>query len=67
VFDGTQRVGRVASGAASPTLGKNLGTAFVPPALAVPGRSLSVEIRGANHPIETVPLPFYKRPPRRSR
>jgi aminomethyltransferase len=67
VFDGTKRVGVVASGTASPTLGKNLGTAFVPPALTDVGRRLSVEIRGANHPIEVVPLPFYKRPPKRSR
>jgi aminomethyltransferase len=67
IFDGTQRVGRVASGTASPTLGKNIGTGFVPPDRTTPGRRLSVEIRGSNHPIEVVPLPFYKRPPRRSR
>jgi aminomethyltransferase len=67
IFDGVQRVGKVASGTASPTLGKNIGTGFVSPDLADVGRRLSVEIRGATYPIEVVPLPFYKRPPRRSR
>jgi aminomethyltransferase len=67
VFDGTKRVGKVASGAASPTLGKNIGTAFVPPALADVGRRLSMDVRGSAQPIEVVPSPFYRRPPRRSR
>lgn len=54
-------VGKVASGAASATLGKNIATGFVPLALTALGTKVEVDIRGSLHPLEVVPHPFYKR------
>jgi aminomethyltransferase len=61
VKDG-QRVGTVTSGNVSFTLGYNIGMAYVPPALAEPGRRFGVDVRGAAAPAEVGALPFYKRP-----
>jgi aminomethyltransferase len=61
VSDG-ERVGTVASGNVSFTLGYNIGMAYVPPALTAPGTRLGVDVRGAAAPAQVVPLPFYKRP-----
>ncbi len=61
LFDGEKPLGKVASGTASPTLGKNIATGFVPPAYAAVGTRFEVEIRGGRHPVEVVPAPFYKR------
>ncbi len=55
-------VGKVTSGSPAPFLKKNIGMAFVPPADAVAGREIQVEIRGRLAPARIVPLPFYKRP-----
>lgn len=61
VLAGGRRVGVVTSGTSSPLTGKTLAMAYVEPALAVPGQSLQVEIRGTAYPATVVPLPFYKR------
>jgi aminomethyltransferase len=61
VNDG-ERVGTVASGNVSFTLGYNIGMAYVPPALTTPGTRLGVDVRGTAAPAQVVPLPFYKRP-----
>jgi len=55
-------IGTVTSGSQSPTLGRPIAMAYVPPADAAPGTMLKVVIRGSAVPAEVVPLPFYRRP-----
>ncbi|MCY3556164.1 MAG: glycine cleavage system aminomethyltransferase GcvT [Gemmatimonadetes bacterium] len=52
-------VGRVVSGAISPTLGHGIGTGFVPVELAERGTGLAIGIRGRHIAAEVVKLPFY--------
>jgi aminomethyltransferase len=59
--DGT-RVGEVTSGTVGPTVGKNIGLGYVPPALAEPGTRLVVDCRGKMIEAEVVKGPFYRRP-----
>jgi aminomethyltransferase len=54
-------IGMVTSGSPSPTLGKNIALAYVPPAFSAPGTVLYVEIRGQKCKAQVVPTPFYKR------
>ncbi len=56
-----QIVGTVTSGSPSPTLGKNIGLAYVPPEYSSTGTKLQIMIR--NKPAEAVVVktPFYKR------
>jgi aminomethyltransferase len=54
-------VGVITSGTASPTLGRGIAMAMVPPALATVGTRLSVDVRGAASPATVTPLPFYRR------
>lgn len=55
-------VGKVTSGAMSPTLGENIGLALIEREYAGVGRPLEVEIRGKRVAAEQVKLPFYRRP-----
>jgi aminomethyltransferase len=55
-------VGVITSGSPSPTLGKNIALAYVPPALSAVGTTILVEIRGNKYRAKVVPTPFYKRP-----
>lgn len=55
-------IGKVTSGSPSPTLGKNIALAYVPPEMAAIGTPIYVEVRGQKHKAEVVPTPFYKRP-----
>jgi glycine cleavage system T protein (aminomethyltransferase) len=57
-----EAVGVVTSGSPSPTLGKNIALAYVPPALAAVGTVVFVEIRTQKCKAQVVPTPFYKRP-----
>jgi aminomethyltransferase len=57
-----QVIGVVTSGSPSPTLGKNIALAYVPPAMAALGTVIYVEIRGQKCKAQVVPTPFYKRP-----
>ncbi|NJR51368.1 MAG: glycine cleavage system aminomethyltransferase GcvT [Leptolyngbyaceae cyanobacterium CSU_1_3] len=55
-----QPVGIVTSGTLSPTLGQAIALAYVPPAIAHPGESVEVEIRGKLYPATIVKRPFYR-------
>src|SRR6266478_5296579 len=54
-------IGVVTSGSPSPTLGKNIALAYVPPAHSAVGTIVYVEIRGQKCKAHVVPTPFYKR------
>ncbi len=62
VLSGGTVVGELCSGGVSPSLGCGIGMAYLPPALAVPGTPLEIEIRGKPWPAEVVKKPFYRRP-----
>ncbi len=55
-------IGVVTSGSPSPTLGKNIALAYLPPSYSAVGTILYVEIRGQKCKAQVVPTPFYKRP-----
>jgi len=55
------RVGQVASGGVSPTLGINIGSAFVRLGLDVEGAELELDVRGKRQPCRVRELPFYSR------
>ena len=61
VFVGDTEVGKVASGAPSPTLGHPIATAFVDAARVKAGDTVEVEIRGKRFPAEVVKTVFYRR------
>jgi aminomethyltransferase len=54
-------LGRVTSGALSPTLGVPIAMAYLPIGHAEPGTELAVDIRGRPAPVQVVELPFYRR------
>jgi len=56
-----QVIGVVTSGSPSPTLGKNIALAYVPPAMAALGTVIYVEIRSQKCKAQVVSTPFYKR------
>ena len=57
-----EAIGVITSGSPSPTLGRNIALAYVPPAYSTVGTILYVEIRGQKCKAQVVPTPFYKRP-----
>ena len=61
IFQGSERVGEVTSGAPSPTLGIGIGLGYVKPGAAKPGTVLELEVRGNRVPVEVTKKPFYKR------
>ncbi len=62
VFSGSQEVGKVLSGAASPTLQLNIATTYLPLELAEPGTQVEFAVRDKREPATVTALPFYKRP-----
>jgi aminomethyltransferase len=61
-----EAIGVVTSGSPSPTLGKNIALAYVPPSYSAAGTALYVEIRGQKCKAQVVATPFYKRARRAS-
>src|SRR5258708_39745007 len=61
-----EAIGVVTSGSPSPTLGKNIALAYVPPSFSAVGTSLYVEIGGQKCKAQVVATPFYKRPKKSS-
>jgi aminomethyltransferase len=59
--DAGEAVGVITSGSPSPTLGKNIALAYVPPAMAELGTTINVEIRAQKVKACVVATPFYKR------
>ena len=57
-----EKIGEVASGTQSPTLGLGLGMACLPSSFAQPQTPLAIEIRGRRAPALVVPKPFYRKP-----
>ena len=57
-----EAIGVITSGSPSPTLGKNIALAYVPPGYSAVGTTLYVEIRNQKCKAQVVPTPFYKRP-----
>lgn len=60
-----RKVGEVTSGMYSPTLEKNIASAYVPPQLSAVGTELEVEVRGRLLAARVVKMPFYRRPAKR--
>ncbi|MGB7844830.1 MAG: glycine cleavage system aminomethyltransferase GcvT [Candidatus Acidiferrum sp.] len=56
-----ERIGMVTSGSPSPTLGKNIALAYLPPELSALGTFIYVEIRSQKCKAQIVATPFYKR------
>ena len=54
-------IGKVTSGAASPSLGYPIAIAYVPIAFELPGTRLAVDVRGSLVDVEVTALPFYRR------
>jgi aminomethyltransferase len=59
---GAAKVGEVASGTQSPSLGIGVGMGYVPAALARPSTPIEIEIRGKRAPAVLVPKPIYRKP-----
>jgi aminomethyltransferase len=59
--DTGKKIGVVTSGSPSPTLGKNIALAYVPPRLSAIGSIICVEIRAQRCKAQIVATPFYKR------
>lgn len=62
VMAGDREIGKILSGAISPTLETNIATTYVPLEFADPGTQLEFAIRNKREGAKVVPLPFYKRP-----
>ena len=62
VYRDATQIGVVTSGGFSPTLEQPIAMAYVDPTAAEVGSQLEVDIRGARHAAQVVPLPFYQRP-----
>ena len=59
--DQGEPVGVITSGSPSPTLGKNIALAYVPPSMSALGTTVYVEIRTQKAKALVVTTPFYKR------
>jgi len=62
VLHDNQEIGKILSGAASPTLGTNIATCYLPVELSKPGTSVAFAIKDKREAATVTALPFYKRP-----
>lgn len=60
--DSPERIGEVASGTQSPSLGTGIGLGYVRPEFSKPGTSLQIEIRGKSALAQVVSKPIYRKP-----
>jgi aminomethyltransferase len=60
VLVGGQPVGETTSGALSPSLNEGIAMAYLPPALAKPGQSVQIDIRGRHFAAVVEKKPFYR-------
>jgi aminomethyltransferase len=56
------KIGDVASGTQSPSLGTGIGMGYVPPEFSKPGSVVEIEIRGHRFAAAVAPKPLYRRP-----
>ncbi|MFT5289220.1 MAG: aminomethyltransferase [Planctomycetota bacterium] len=61
LYHGDEEVGHICSGGPSPTLGTNIGTAYVRLGLDSTGTELELDLRGKRQACTVVDLPFYSR------
>jgi aminomethyltransferase len=61
VDENGKEIGLVTSGSPSPTLGKNIALAYLPPSMTALGTPIYVEIRSQRCKAQVVATPFYKR------
>ena len=61
IFAGGEKVGDVVSGTQSPSIGLGIGMGYVPPAIAVPGTKIEIEVRGRRFAAEIVKKPIYRK------
>jgi len=57
-----QKIGVITSGSPSPTLGKNIALAYVPPSMTALGTPVYIDIRTQRCRAQVVATPFYRRP-----
>jgi aminomethyltransferase len=61
LYDGDKELGHVCSGSPSPTLGTNIGTAYVPMDAGAAGGSVALDIKGKRQEARFRALPFFSR------
>lgn len=61
LFVGDAQAGTLTSGGLSPSLGHGIGMSYLPMELAIPGKSLALEVRGKRFSARTVRKPFFRR------
>ncbi|HHZ92992.1 TPA: glycine cleavage system aminomethyltransferase GcvT [Candidatus Poribacteria bacterium] len=59
IYQDKECVSKVTSGGLSPTLGANIGLAYLPTERGKIGSKIEIQIRQKFHPAEVVPIPFY--------
>ena len=60
VTEAGEELGELGSGVLSPSLGKGIGMAYLPVALAKVGSLVWIDVRGRRFPAQVVKKPFYK-------
>jgi aminomethyltransferase len=61
VLHGDDEVGKILSGAVSPTLETNIATCYLPEELSAPGTALTFAVKDKREAATVTALPFYKR------